>query len=37
MRSIIIALCLAATPAWAQGNFYEGKTVTLVILSLIHI
>ena len=31
MRSIIIALCLVATPAWAQGNFYEGKTVTVVI------
>ena len=34
MRSIVIALCLAlptGTPAWAQGPFYEGKTVTLVI------
>ena len=34
MRSIIIGLCLAlplAAPAWSQGSFYEGKTVTLVI------
>jgi tripartite-type tricarboxylate transporter receptor subunit TctC len=32
MRSIFIALCFSlTTPAWSQGSFYEGKTVTLVI------
>jgi tripartite-type tricarboxylate transporter receptor subunit TctC len=32
MRSIFIALCFSLiTPAWSQGSFYEGKTVTLVI------
>jgi tripartite-type tricarboxylate transporter receptor subunit TctC len=34
MKSRTIALCLmlaATAPAWAQGSFYEGKTVTVVI------
>src|SRR5688572_310424 len=32
MRSIALCLTLAiTTPAWAQGSFYEGKTVTVVI------
>ena len=34
MRITSIGLCLglaAAAPAWGQGSFYEGKTVTVVI------
>lgn len=33
MKRTIIALCFAlvGSPAWAQGSFYEGKTVTVVI------
>lgn len=32
MRNVVIALCLAfVTPSFAQGSFYEGKTITVVI------